>query len=74
MVYAYACDKCGTGFTVRATVAEKTRGLDLRCPKCGEKEVTQDLRGVGMAFGGQGTGGGLPWPPGCGSGAGAGCC
>lgn len=70
MIYAYQCDKCGNGFTVRATVAEKTRGLDLRCPRCGEKDVTQDLRGVGMAFGG-GQGGGPPWP---GCDPGAGCC
>ena len=71
MIYAYQCEKCGTGFTVRATVAEKSRGLELRCPKCGEKDVTQDLRGIGMAFGSGGPGGGPPWP---GCGPGAGCC
>ena len=71
MIYAYQCEKCGTGFTVRATVAEKSRGLDLRCPKCGEKDLTQDLRGVGMAFGSGGPSGGPPW---LGCGPGAGCC
>ena len=53
MIYAYQCEKCSTGFTVRATLAEKERGLDPRCPKCGEKDVTQDLRGVGLGVGGQ---------------------
>lgn len=71
MIYAYQCEKCGTGFTVRATVAEKSRGLEVRCPKCGEKDVAQDLRGVGMAFGGRGPGGGPPWS---GCDPGAGCC
>ncbi len=71
MIYAYQCEKRGTGFTVRATVAEKSRGLQLRCPKCDEKDVTQDLRGVGMAFGGRGPGGGPPWS---GCDPGAGCC
>ncbi len=71
MIYAYECDKCGATFTVRATVAEKERGLDLRCPKCGEKDVTQDFRGVGMGFGGRGPAGGPPWP---GCNPGGGCC
>ncbi len=68
MVYAYECDKCGARFTVKATVAEKERGLDLSCPKCGDKTVTQDFRGVGMGFGARG---GLPW---AGCDPGAGCC
>ncbi len=71
MIYASVCDKCGTAFSVRATVAEKERGLDLKCPRCGEKEVTQDFRGVGMMFGAQASGGRPPWP---GCGPGAGCC
>ncbi len=48
MIYAYQCDKCGADFNVKATLAEKERGLDLRCPKCGGKKVSQDLRGVGL--------------------------
>jgi putative FmdB family regulatory protein len=69
MTYAYQCDKCGEAFTVRATLAEKERGLDLSCPRCGEKSVTQDLRGVGMGFRGEGGG-----PPFRGCGPGSGCC
>jgi hypothetical protein len=38
-------------FTVRATLAEKERGLQVRCPRCGSAEVAQDFSGVGMAFG-----------------------
>ena len=27
MIYAYHCEDCGTEFTVRATLAEKERGV-----------------------------------------------
>ncbi len=71
MTYAYRCKKCGAEFTVSATLAEKERGLDVRCPRCGEKDVAQDFRGIGMAFGGQGRGGAPSWP---GCGPNVGCC
>jgi putative FmdB family regulatory protein len=51
MTYAYMCEKCGEHFSVRATLAEKERGLQVHCPRCGSAEVAQDFSGVGMGFG-----------------------
>lgn len=62
MTYAYACEKCGEKFTVRATLAEKERGLEVQCPRCGSSEVVQDLSGVGLGFGA------VPGPSCCGPG------
>jgi putative FmdB family regulatory protein len=69
MIYAYVCDRCGASFTVKATLAEKERGLSPPCPRCGSRDVTQDLSGVGVVRG-PGAGG----PSVCGPGSGAGCC
>ncbi len=68
MIYAYRCEDCGEQFTVRATLAEKERGLTPRCPACGSREVDQDFASVGIVRSG---GGSVPF---CGPGAGAGCC
>lgn len=70
MIYAYHCEECGTAFTVRATLAEKERGLTPRCPACGSREVGQDFASVGIVRSGGG-GGSVPF---CGPGSGAGCC
>ncbi len=70
MIYAYVCDKCGASFTVKATVAEKERGLALRCPACGSSTATQDFSGVGVMLRGPGVAG----PGTCGPGSGAACC
>jgi putative FmdB family regulatory protein len=56
MVYAYRCEACGEQFTVRATLAEKERGLSPRCPLCGSRNVMQDYAGVGIARSGGGSG------------------
>lgn len=70
MMYVYQCEACGEQFTVRATLAEKERGLYPRCPLCGSQEVTQDFASVGVVRSGGG-GGRVPF---CGPGSGAGCC
>ncbi|MCL4845124.1 MAG: zinc ribbon domain-containing protein [Acidobacteria bacterium] len=41
MTYEYQCDACGSAFEVRATIAEKARGLRPVCPRCGSEAVTQ---------------------------------
>lgn len=69
MIYAYQCETCGEQFTVRATLAEKERGLSPHCPVCGSGEVAQDFSSVGFIR----SGGSSPVPF-CGPGAGAGCC
>jgi len=70
MIYAYQCEECGTEFTVRATLAEKERGLTPRCPLCGSRKAAQDFASVGVVRSG---GGGAPARF-CGPGSGAGCC
>lgn len=70
MIYAYHCEACGTDFTVRATLAEKERGLSPDCPACGSRQVEQDFASVGIVR----SGGGRGPAPLCGPGAGPGCC
>ncbi len=70
MTYEYECDDCGASIEVRATLAEKERGLRVKCPKCGSTKTTQAFRTVNMFIG---SGRGSP-PPFCGPGSGAGCC
>lgn len=69
MIYAYVCERCSASFTVKATLAEKERGLAPVCPRCQSREVSQDFSGVGML-----RGSGTVGPSGCGPGSGAGCC
>jgi len=70
MIYAYQCEECGTEFTVRATLAEKERGLTPQCPACGSRNAAQDFASVGVVRSGGG-GGRVPF---CGPSAGPGCC
>lgn len=70
MIYAYHCEECRTEFTVRATLAEKERGLTPQCPACGSREVGQDFASVGVVR----SGGGSGRVPFCGPDSGAGCC
>ena len=71
MTYEYKCDHCGTLFEIRATVAEKTRGLRLECPTCGNANATQVYTSMNVLT--RSSGGGVP-PRFCGPGSGAGCC
>jgi len=71
MTYEYKCDRCGKEFEVKATIAEKTRGLRLECPACGSPKATQIFTSMAL-FSRSGSGGGTP--PYCGPGSGAGCC
>lgn len=48
MVYEYRCPQCGRPFEVRATLAEKERGLSPRCPECGSEDVQRVFSPVMM--------------------------
>lgn len=71
MTYEYKCDLCGALLEIRATIAEKERGLQVECPACGSRKVTQVFTTVNVL--GRSGGGGAP-PPSCGPGTGSGCC
>jgi putative FmdB family regulatory protein len=71
LTYEYKCDLCGARLEIRATVAEKERGLQVECPACGSTQTTQVFSAVNVLTQ-SGRGGGFP--PGCGPGSGAGCC
>lgn len=71
MTYEYRCDRCGKVYDVRATVAEKSRGLKLECPACGSAQATQVYTSMTVLT--RSGGGGVP-PGFCGPGSGAGCC
>ncbi|MGC8777196.1 MAG: FmdB family zinc ribbon protein [Candidatus Caldatribacteriaceae bacterium] len=43
--YEYRCDQCGYVTEVQASLAEKEKGLDLTCPHCGSKSLTQVFGG-----------------------------
>lgn len=70
MTYEFRCDRCGQRFEVRATVAEKTKGLDLKCPACGSSAATQVYTSIAVFSGGGASRG----PTGCGGGPQTGCC
>ncbi len=46
--YEYVCTKCGERIEIRATIAEKTKGLSVTCPKCGSSEVSQVFGALGI--------------------------
>ncbi len=71
MTYEYKCDACGRFYEVKATVAEKTKGLELVCPQCESAEATQVFTSV-FVLSGSKPGGFVP--PSCGPGAGGTCC
>lgn len=74
--YEYHCKECGHYFDVRATIAQKEKGLDLTCEQCGSKNLQQVFGGFAI-LGGQtvnvrrneGQSGGS-----CCGGSGSGCC
>ena len=67
MTYEYDCDTCGKRFEIKATVAEKRRGLRLECPACGGTQAIQVYSSMSVIT--RSPGGGF-----CGPGSGAGCC
>ncbi len=71
MIYEYQCEKCGALTEVRASLAEKERGLQVKCPTCGSARVKQVFTAINVIAG---PGRGSSMPPGCGPGSGAGCC
>jgi len=67
VTYEYQCDTCGKQFEIKATVAEKKRGLRLECPACGSTQATQVYSSMSVIT--RSPGGGF-----CGPGSGPGCC
>lgn len=70
MIYEYRCQKCGTLVEIRASLAEKERGLHPECPRCGGTRFQQVFTAVNVIT----RPGGGSLPPLCGPGTGAGCC
>lgn len=70
-LYDYKCEQCQTVFEVRATIKEKEVGLEPECPVCHGKQ-TQQIITAGLVIRGGGSAGFSM--PGCGPGAGPGCC
>jgi putative FmdB family regulatory protein len=66
MIYEYRCEMCGESIEITASIAEKEKGLETVCPKCGSKKMKQVLGG--FSIGRKPDGGG-----GSGSGCGPGC-
>ncbi len=40
-IYEYICIECGEKMEIWATIAEKEKGLNVTCQKCGSKKVAQ---------------------------------
>lgn len=70
MTYDYRCEDCGAIQEVWATLAEKERGLQLKCSKCGGTRLAQVFTAVNVIT--RSSGGSQP--PQCGPASGAGCC
>lgn len=71
--YEYVCTECEEKVEIRATIAEKERGLKPSCPKCGSKKVAQ-VFGFMIMGGSKGGGFNSGSVSGCGPSAGPGCC
>ena len=52
-VYEYVCPKCQRKFEVFASIAQKEKGLDPVCPKCGNAGAAQVFSRVGISTGGK---------------------
>jgi putative FmdB family regulatory protein len=73
-IYEYLCSECQNKFDVRATFAEKEKGLKPECPNCHSQKTIQVFGGF-MVMGGSKSGGFNPGSmPGCGPTAGPNCC
>lgn len=64
--YRYICTECGEETKVWATLAEKERGLQITCPRCGSQKMAQVFGNVMVMRKGRNS-------P-CGPQAGPGCC
>ncbi|MGQ9818220.1 MAG: FmdB family zinc ribbon protein [bacterium] len=40
-IYEYLCSNCGERIEVKATIAEKEKGIKVICPKCGSDKILQ---------------------------------
>jgi|DewCreStandDraft_4_1066084.scaffolds.fasta_scaffold04637_9 putative FmdB family regulatory protein len=40
-VYEYFCPKCSEKFEIRATMEKKEKGINAKCPKCGNEKTAQ---------------------------------
>ncbi len=68
--YDYVCMDCKGKMEVFASIAEKEKGLNLKCPNCGGKKLVQFFGQMNI-MGSRGSMGGFP---GCGPQSGPGCC
>ena len=50
-IYEYHCKECGYYFDVKATVAEKERGLRPACEQCGSSKLEQVFGGFSLIAG-----------------------
>lgn len=67
--YEYVCLDCKETMEIRATIAEKEKGLKPLCSRCGSQRMAQVFGGFTMMSARGGLGG-----SGCGPGARPGCC
>lgn len=69
--YSYMCQDCEIEFEINATIAEKEKGLKVKCPYCGSNRVIQTFGSFFMfnKGGGKNFGGGC-----CGPNPTSGCC
>ena len=51
MIYEYQCDACSVIFEVRASLAEKEKGLRPACPSCGSEATRQIIAMFAMGGG-----------------------
>ncbi|MCM8792711.1 MAG: hypothetical protein NC826_06225 [Candidatus Omnitrophica bacterium] len=76
MIYEFICSECHTKFEVKATLAEKEKGLKPECPNCHSKKTIQVFGGF-MVKGGSKSNSFSPtnaFIPRCRPSAGRGCC
>lgn len=68
--YEYVCLECAKKTEVQASISEKEKGLNLKCPRCGSKKMVQLFGSFMLKSSSKGNSN----PPICGPQAGPGCC
>ena len=63
--YKYNCKECENTFSIKASIAEKSAGLEPACPECGSKDVYQSFGSIGIIGSSQSGPGGCAPNTGC---------
>ena len=53
--YEFGCTKCGHKFDVFASISQKEKGLEVKCPECSSSNAIQLFNSVNFIKSGEGS-------------------